>query len=478
MPFAEDPDTEARFQVYAAKLAASLGHADRAQPFLDYCVGLLTAEGRHSVEPLAALTAPQRTAAQHQSLLHLVGKSPWSDTAVLSLVRELVLPAVTRDASVQAFIVDDTTFPKKGEHSVGVARQYCGQLGKQENCQAAVSLSLATHAASLPIAYQLYLPKEWAADTARRGKAGVPNDVVFKTKPRIALEQIAQALADGVPPAVVLADAGYGNDSAWRAGLGELGLTYAVGIQGSTTVWRPGEAPLPPPPWSGRGRPPKRVRRDAEHQPVSVKELAKTMPAAAWQTISWREGSNTKLAGRFARLRVRPAHDDARGGKLANEEWLMIEWPQDADEPDHYWLSTLPADIGFEAMVDRTKLRWRIERDYLELKQEVGLGHFEGRGWRGFHHHATLCIAAYGFLICERQAFPPSSSDSRRRGKDLTVSKGYRPRGSPASLSAPCAQLDRHPTPAPGTPSGGELASVSVLWAPNQGQVSGELVTQ
>src|ERR1700728_1711055 len=202
--------TEARFRAYAADLASVLGHADRIRPFEDYCVGLLSAEGRKSVEPLAAVTAPERTAAQHQSLLHLVAQAPWSDPAVLTRVCERVLPSVCREEPVQAWIIDDTGYPKKGKHSVGVARQYCGQVGKQDNCRGAVSLSVATWGSSLPIAYRLYLPKEWAEDAERRDKTEVPVEVGFQTKPEIALDQIRAAVAARVNRGIVLADAAYG----------------------------------------------------------------------------------------------------------------------------------------------------------------------------------------------------------------------------------------------------------------------------
>ena len=318
-----------------------------------------------------------------------------------------MLPSITGEEPIQALIIDDTGFPKKGRHSVGVGRQYCGQLGKQDNCQVAVSLSVATHQGSLPVAYRLYLPKDWAEDAVRRAIAGVPDDVIFQTKPEIALRQLRQALADGVPPTVALMDPAYGNDSKLRAGISELGLPYVAGILPTTMVWRPGEAPLPPVSRSGRGRPGKRLRRDQTHHPASAKTLALELAADAWQQITWRDGSNTPLTSRFARWRVRPAHGDAKRREPSAEQWLLIEWPEGEAEPDHYWLSTLPADTSFEHMVDQAKLRWRIERDYLELKQEVGLGHYEGRGWRGFHHHATLCIAAYGFLISEKETIPP-----------------------------------------------------------------------
>jgi SRSO17 transposase len=346
-------------------LASVLGHADRVRPFEDYCVGLLSAEGRKSVEPLAAITAPERTAAQHQSLLHVVAQAPWSDQAVLTRVRERVLPSITRDEPIQAWIIDDTGFPKKGIHSVGVARQYCGQLGKQDNCQVAVSLSVATHHGSLPVAYRLYLPKSWVDDPLRRAKAGVPADIAFQTKPEIALQQLRQALADGVPPAVALMDPAYGNDSKLRAGISELGLSYVAGILPTTMVWRPGEAPLPPAPSSGRGRPAKRMRRDETHRPVAAKTLALALAADSWQTISWRDGSNTPLTSRFARWRVRPAHDDARRSEPAAEEWLLIEWPDGEAQPDHYWLATLPADISLERMVDQAKLPLAFARAWL-----------------------------------------------------------------------------------------------------------------
>jgi SRSO17 transposase len=470
--------TQERFRAYAADLVSVLGHADRSGPFEDYCIGLLSAEGRKSVEPLAAVTAPDRTAAQHQSLLHVVAQASWSDQAVLTRVRERVLPSITRDEPIQAWIIDDTGFPKKGRHSVGVARQYCGQLGKQENCQVAVSLSLATHLGSLPVAYRLYLPKEWADDPLRRATAGVPADVTFQTKPEIALQQVRQTLSNGVRPAPVLMDPGYGNDSKLRAGISELGLTYVAGILPTTMVWRPGETPLPPVPTSGRGRPGTRLRRDETHQPAATKTLALELPADAWQTIRWRDGSNTPLTSRFARWRVRPAHGDARRSEPAAEEWLLIEWPEGEAQPDHYWLSTLPADVSLERMVDQTKLRWRIERDYLELKQEVGLGHYEGRGWRGFHHHATLCVAAYGFLISEKETIPPSGPSRSWKRSQSALPTGYRPRGSAAAVTTPRAEFHRHTADPPRAHPGARPATLPLLRTTTTENRQGEQVTQ
>jgi SRSO17 transposase len=440
--------SEARFAGYVEALGVVLGHADRQQPMHDYCLGLLMPIDRKSVEPMAAVTAPGQVAAKHQSLLHFVGNAPWSDAAMLGKVAELVLPAIERSGPVEAWIIDDTGFPKKGRHSVGVTRQYCGQLGKQDNCQVAVSLSLANHDASLPIAYRLYLPEDWSKDQARRDKARVPETIAFQTKPEIAIEQIKAARTAGLPQGVVLMDAGYGNDTGLRTDITALGLCYVAGIGPNTSVWPPGEAPVPPQSRTGRGRPQTRLQR-GPHQPISVKTLALSLPPEAWQTITWREGTADWLSSRFARRRVRPAHRDNLLSEVRAEEWLLIEWPEDETEPTKYWFSTLPEDAAFDRLVDLTKLRWRIERDYQELKQELGLGDYEGRGWRGFHHHATLCIAAYGFLIAERGAIPPSGPRFSSQLSGSAIPEGYRPRGAADPTRTAHPQLDRNNPKAP-----------------------------
>ena len=427
-----------RFESYIEDLASVIGHADRVIPLHDYCTGLLLPGDRKSVEPMAALTAPGRTAAKHQSLLHFVAQAPWSDRAVLNKVRQIALPGIEAHGPIEAWIIDDTGFPKKGRHSVGVARQYCGQLGKQDNCQAVVSLSVANHHGSLPAAHRLYLPEPWANDMERRAKAGVPADVAFLTKPEIALDLIRGALAAGIPRGTVLADAGYGNDSKFRDGVTALGLNYVAGIQSSLLLWK---ADAVPPPRGRRGGKPSHAAR--REQQVSAKELALGQPANAWQTITWRV-MDDPITSRFVRLRVRPAVR----AEMADEEWLLIEWPEDEPEPTKYWLSTMPADIGFEAMADRAKLRWRIERDYQDLKQELGLGHYEGRGWRGLHHHITLCIAAYGFLIAERAAFPPTGRGGKAGPETIIVPPGHRPHGPAIAAGTASAKLN-HDTPTP-----------------------------
>jgi SRSO17 transposase len=476
----QEESSEERFAAYVEGLVSVLGHADRAKPLRDYCTGLLLPCERKSVEPMAAVTAPQRTAAQHQCLLHFVGEGGWSDEAVLGKVREMVLPVIERQGPIEAWIIDDTAFPKKGKHSVGVARQYCGQLGKQDNCQVAVSLSLANAHASLPVAYRLYLPEAWASDVARRKKAKVPEEVGFQTKVEMALDQARAALSAGLPRGVVLMDAGYGNHSELRSALAGLELSYVAGILSNTTVWGPGTGPLPPKPYvPGRGRPTKQLRRDAEHRPVKVKDLAFSLPAKAWRRITWREGTNAPLTSRFARLRLRIARRDFNRSEPWPPEWLLIEWPEGEKEPTKYWLSNLSEDIGFARLVELAKLRWRIERDYQELKQEIGLAHFEGRGWRGFHHHATLCIAAYGFLIRERATISPSGPRSRTGFQAPRLPKHYRPCGTAPQERASHPALDRHPAPKAGHGDRKTPATMSMLRTQHRTnpQVT-ELVTQ
>jgi len=412
-------------------LAQTAGHQDRQEPLKNYCKGLLLPGERKSIEPMAARLDPGGVEPMRQSLHHVVAKAPWSDEALLAQVRNQVLTVMQKQGPVVAWIIDDTGFPKKGNHSVGVARQYCGQIGKQENCRVAVSLSAATWASSLPIAYRLYLPKEWAEDAERRQKAEVPEEIEFQTKPDIAMDQIRAAVAAKVPCGVVLADAAYGMNTEFRDALTELNLQYVVGVQSSMTVWEPGKQPLAAKPRGKVGRPPRLLRRTANHQPVSVKQLAIKLLAAAYKDLTWREGTDRRLRSRFAAVRVRPAHRDYWKSEPHAEEWLLIEWPKGEPEPAKYWISTMPASTRLKALVKMAKQRWIIERDYQELKQELGLGHFEGRNWRGFHHHATLCIAAYGFLVAERNRFSPSAKAGHLAFAAVRPAPDFRPRGSP-----------------------------------------------
>jgi SRSO17 transposase len=455
--------TTQRFEEYVSLIAQQLGHADRVDPFRGYCTGLLLPVKRKSVEPMAAYLAPTRVRSEHQRLHHLVADAAWSDEAVLAAVRDYVLEqVVARAGRPEALLIDDTGFPKHGAHSVGVARQYCGQLGKQDNCQVAVSVSLASERYSLPVAYRMYLPKEWAGDAARRAVAKVPETVAFATKPALALQLLQQLQqVEGLPKLVVV-DAGYGVDTAFRQKLTALGFSYVVGITGAVSVWPEGQAPLPPKPWSGRGLKPTRLRHDAEHQPLSAQALAMQLPRRRFHTVTWREGTNQALSSRFAALRVRCAHRDHLRVEPHPEQWLLIEWPTGEAVPTKYFLSTLPAATSVKELVRVAKLRWRIERDYQELKQELGLGHFEGRGWRGFHHHASLCIAAYAFLLAQRLAAPKKTLPHPIFGQVPALPEGFRPRGSPTP-AAPRSRLDHNVATGTRRRADRRTRSVSVL---------------
>jgi SRSO17 transposase len=447
---------ESRFERYTDVMVAALGHADRATPARWYLRGLMLPGKRKSVEPMAARVHPQDVRSAHQSMHHLVADSVWSDSALLAAVAGEVVPALSQAGAAPCYwIIDDTGFRKWGKHSVGVARQYCGQLGKTDNCQVAVSLSLATREGSLPLAYRLYLPREWAQDPGRCQAVGVPQELGFATKGEIAWAQIEAALAAGIPRGPVLMDAAYGDEAALRDRLSAHYLTYAVGVRAQTAVWWEQHQPAPTPASKPTGRPRTRVVRDATHQPISVRELAQSLPKASYRTITWREGTNAALSSRFARVRVVSAQAD----RVRAEEWLVIEWPQHENQPIHYFLSTLPADIAFSALVEVIKMRWRIERDYLELKQELGLGHYEGRSWRGFHHHASLCIAAYGFLMLERLSGVKKNST---RLKAPTLPEGFHPRGSRADAAAH-SLVDRQCALSPRSKHRAPSAAVSVL---------------
>jgi SRSO17 transposase len=317
-------DDEAAFEAYLDTLAAALGHRSREQPLRDYCTGLLLPDGRKSVEPMAARLAPARARTLHKTLLNFVSEGAWSDDALLAAMRCQVLPALEAHGPVRFWIVDECGMPKKGAQSVGVARQYCGEVGKIDNCQVMVSLSVANDAACLPIAARLYLPEAWAHDDARRAAAGVPLDVAFQAKPAIALEQIRAARAAGVPPGIVLADEVYGSTALFRRGVAALGLDYAVAVRAITEVG--------PPRHERRAR----FWHGRERAALAVRAVAARLPRSAWKPVAWREGSGPELSGRFAMTRVRVGQDGSEA-----DQTLLVEWPADAPDPTGYWLVTL-----------------------------------------------------------------------------------------------------------------------------------------
>jgi len=394
---------------YMESMVEGLGRSERRRALELYLTGLLLDGERKSVEPMAARLVGDELErdALRQRLQQCVSRSDWSDREVR---RRLACKLEAQLPGLEAFVVDDTGFAKKGEHSVGVTRQYSGTLGRTDNCQVAVSLHLAGDKGSGCIGMQLYLPEEWAGDSKRRAAAGVPKQVKFQRKWEIALQQLDEALAWGVRRHVVLADAGYGDAREFREAVRNKGLHYLMGVQGSHKVWPPGAQPQQPPAEKGRmGRP--RTRYEAEGvKPWSIEQLALQLPEDEWQTVRWREGSRGQQASRFAAVRVRSAARHVHGVAPGQEEWLVVEWPRGAQAPTKYALCSLPSDTPLKKLVRLWKLRWRVERDYQEMKQEVGLDHFEGRSWRGFHHHATLCAVAHGFLALRRALFPPEDN--------------------------------------------------------------------
>ncbi len=432
---------------------------------------------RKSVEPMAARVDPLHASARHQAQHHFVAVAEWSDAAMLRRVCQGVVPKMDFTHGGW-WIIDNSGFSKKGKHSVGVARQYCGMLGKQDNCQIAVSVSLACDQGSVPVAWQLYLPEHWATDPVRRLQNGVPEDVRFATKTQIALAQLRRLLGEGAPRHCVLADAGYGVDTAFRQALSDMGLQYAVGVTSPVVVWPPGTERLPPKRYSGKGRPPVMPRRSARLQPMSVKALAMALPAQAFQAISWGEGTNEPLSGRFAAVRVRHAGGNSAKARLRPLQWLLIERPAGLGEPVKYILSTMPEETLLDELVGAAYPRRRIERDDQDRKQDVGLGHYEGRGWRGFHHHATLSIAAYGFLMAERLAADKSVGGKKNfiERQVPAVPRDYVPRGSPARAAAR-GPLDHDTATKPGLPTPRSPRTMSLL-RPNKPQRKAPLVTQ
>lgn len=455
-----------RFDQFIQETATDLHYAHwygRTEVLSGYCQGLLVPNERKSMEPIAGRMDPYHAQASREAVQQFITDSQWDDQALVRSVRRQFLPVLLRTGPILAWIVDDTAFPKSGSHSVGVARQYCGVKGKKDNCQDAVSLSVANERTSLPCGFRLYLPESWAKDEAARTKAGVPKTIRFQTKIQIAMEMIEGLLREGVQSAPVLADAAYGNASEFREFLTGLGLRYVVGIQSSTTVWAPGTRPLPPRPWT-RGPRPNRLQVDPKHPPKTVLELARSLPAKAWHARTWWEGSRGALTSRFAALRVRSAHRTEQQIRVPALEWLVIEWPEGESEPTHYWLSTLPANTPVENLIRMAKLRWRIERDYQVLKDQLGLDHFEGRTWRGFHHHASLCIAVYGFLVAEEaRLFPPTVQESLQ-AVQFAVSQVQPWAAPPHTRGSPRPILARDPSDSPGPGSHGQVGLLPLLW--------------
>jgi len=378
-----------------------LGNAARRRWAEVYLRGLLLDGHRKSIEPMAgrlrAIDGGGRD--YEQALQQFVNQSPWADRPVRDRLARRVLAAAGAGG---VLIVDDTGFPKQGNHSVGVARQYSGTLGKVANCQVAVTLQYATAHEVFALDAELYLPEAWGRDAARLAAAGVPEGLGYRPKWRIALGLLAQAKENGLT-GVALADSAYGDVTEFRQALDDGRWLYCVGISSTLKVVAADHDFGPVPQYRGTGRPPSRpVTVRAGAAAPSVKAWA-TARAAAFRPVTWREGSKGKLTSRFAAWRVRPAHRLSAGQEPLAECWLLVEWPDGEAEPTKYFFSNLPAGTSLRRLVRTAKSRWWVEHSYKELKDELGLDHFEGRGWRGWHHHVTLVLLAYGFLVLRRR---------------------------------------------------------------------------
>jgi SRSO17 transposase len=392
--FVIDTAADRRLSEFLDVIGDVLKNKRRRASFAMYAMGILGDGERKSCEPIAARACgdPALCDAYHARLLHFLVDSAWSDHQVRRAATSYAITAMVARERIKAWLVDDTGFLKQGDHSVGVQRQYTGSAGKTTNCQIGVSLSVATATEHLPLDFELYLPKQWVDDPARRREARIPDEIGFKTKPELALDMMRWAVEDGVPPGVVLADSAYGDSSAFRSGIRKLGLTYAVGIHGPTKVWRVDRL----------------LRRSGAA--VSAVELALAIGPKGFRRTTWREGTKKSLSSRFAMRRVVPMHDDGTDPAHREDVWLLMEWPDGESEPTKFFLVSLPFGTTRKQIVRIVKERYRTERVYEDLKGELGLDHFEGRSFPGWHHHVSVVLCCYAFVLSERvRRFSPSA---------------------------------------------------------------------
>lgn len=390
-----DDAAQRRLDEYFVRVGEKLGNDSRRRSFAVYAMGILGDGERKSVEPIAARAcADPRTAdAAHQSLLHFISNAGWSDEEVRQVAAAYAIEAITAHGPIETWIVDDTGMLKQGMHSVGVQRQYTGSAGKVTNCQIAVSLSVTTRDDHAPIDFELYMPRSWADDNKRRREARVPHDLDFKTKPHLALEMMRRAMEAKIPRGVVLADAAYGSSVEFRDGVRELGLHFAVGVDPKSSVWLLN---------AGSKR---------SEGAASVRDVALALDELGeFRRCTWRKGTNEDLSARFAARRVVPAYDASCSADKREELWLLIEWRDGESEPSNYFLSSLPKRLTKKQLIRIVMQRWRTERIYEDLKGELGFDHFEGRSFPGWHHHVSVVMCCYAFVIAERvRRFPPSA---------------------------------------------------------------------
>lgn len=393
-----DAAAAARLDGLLEKIGVVLNNVRRRASFALYALGLFGAGERKSVEPIAAraMASPTSTHACQQRLGHFLNDAKWDDRAVRRVAVEHAISAMTARMPIDTWIFDDTGFLKQGKHSVGVQRQYTGSAGKTANCQVGVSLSVASRIEHVPIDFELYLPESWTDDPTRRAEARIPEEMTFQTKPALALQMLARAVEDGVPPGIVLADCAYGDSHEFRNTVRALGLSYAVAVKAPTSVWLLDSS----------------ERRQGK--PLSVQDVAAEIGVKAFRRTTWRQGTRTKLTARFATRRVVVKNDSVPDPSRREHVWLLIEWEDTEQEPTKFYLATLPRGIRRKQLVRIVKERYRTERVYQEMKGGLGLDHFEGRRFPGWHHHVTVALCCYAFIVAERsQHFPPSGRRAR-----------------------------------------------------------------
>jgi SRSO17 transposase len=430
---------EVELERWMSEVFEGLGRRERRDALGSYLLGLLLDGERKSIEPIAQRLVDDvgETQAMRQRIQQAVTVAGWDEGVVFRRIAE----RAERDIpELDAFVIDDTGFPKKGYKSVGVQRQYSGTMGRIDNCQVATSLHLASEHGGVCVGMRLYLPKDWASDPKRRAKTGIPEEVGFEEKWRLALRLVDTARSWDLQDRPVVADSGYGDCVEFREGLEERRLHYVVGVTGTAVAWPPGVIPLPPKPRPGAsGRPPTRWRAETGQTPLPMSEIAAQLPATSWKKVTWRQGTRGPQSSRFAAIRIRSAHGHARGAAPSDDLWLLCEWPRRQKQPSKLYLSNLPAKTSLKRLVYLAKLRWRIERDYQEMKGELGLDHFEGRGWRGFHHHIACVAAAHAFLAFQRVRFPPQQPTS----EPPDVSTGPADRPAPNARRLPALRATR-----------------------------------
>jgi SRSO17 transposase len=361
-----------------------------------YLRGLIEQGARKSLEPMVERLGGD---ADYQSLQQFLADSPWDPAVVVRAVAERVVPAI----DVEAWVLDDTGFPKDGKRSPGVKRQYSGTLGKIGNCQIGVSVHAVGSEGTVPLGWALYLPEDWCNDRERRRRAKIPDEVEFKTKPELGVELIERASGWGIGEAPVLGDCAYGDKTELRARFDAAGREYVLAVSPDTTVFAPGTIfEVPEPREAGSGRQKTSPRPD--RKPEAIGALIAGLDAEQFQMVTFRDGRDGEpMTSRFCFLRVRAGNEWEKASAAPREEWLIAEWAEGKEKPTDYWLSNFPADTEPERLARLARLRWKIELDYKQLKGELGLDHYEGRSWLGWYHHTALVTASHGFLTLERQ---------------------------------------------------------------------------